>query len=142
MMIPWVCAITAGIAFGYAASSGRGTWALLAVAVFIYGIVPMLRLRRPMPRASRETWKRRHVRLGQLLVHTYGWITPGQLRRALSQQKGTRKLLGAILLEMGVLTAMQLETALERQRQIDAGLMTAKPGAEQEEQAEALLPAQ
>jgi hypothetical protein len=138
MLIPWICVIVAGTAFGYASRSGRGTWELLTAAMLIYSLVPLLRLVR---RTCRRTHRRRHVRLGQLLVHTYGWITPGQLRRALAQQRGTRKLLGAILLEMGVLTAMQLETALERQRRVDAGLVSAGSEAEREDQAEALLPA-
>lgn len=58
--------------------------------------------------------------LGALLVYRYRVLTEEQLQRALEQQRRegpNRRLLGEILLDMGLVTARQLETALAYQQE-------------------------
>jgi hypothetical protein len=65
----------------------------------------------PPPRASQAT----APLLGQLLVNKYGLITERELVIALEQQRGTRRRLGQILVEMGCITESELAMVLSRQ---------------------------
>jgi hypothetical protein len=53
--------------------------------------------------------------LGQLLVHKYGLIKERELLIALEQQRGTRRRLGQILVEMGCISESELAMVLSHQ---------------------------
>lgn len=56
--------------------------------------------------------------LGALLVYKYQAITQEQLAKALAEQRRSRRLLGEILLSMGVVNPAQLAEALEYQHSV------------------------
>lgn len=56
--------------------------------------------------------------LGALLVYKYRVVSHQQLKRALESQRGTKKRLGDILVEMEMVTRSQLREALEYQRSV------------------------
>jgi hypothetical protein len=55
------------------------------------------------------------ARLGELLVSRYGLITQQELDQALDQQRGTLKMLGEILVEMGLINEATLRLVLSQQ---------------------------
>jgi type IV pilus assembly protein PilB len=57
------------------------------------------------------------LKLGQILIQS-GVLTEEQLQSALSKQKGTHKRLGEILIEHGYITEMQMIRSLEQQMSI------------------------
>ncbi len=57
-----------------------------------------------------------HRLLGRLMVDRYQFITEGQLKEALARQRGTTRRLGEILLDMGLITVLDLRRVLEDQR--------------------------
>jgi hypothetical protein len=64
-------------------------------------------------------WQQTAVpRIGTILIDKYGFITPGELERALEVQKGSPQRLGEILVGMGVLSPRDLEMALDYQRSL------------------------
>ena len=65
----------------------------------------------PPPLASQATTPL----LGQLLVNKYGLIKERELLIALEQQRGTRRRLGQILVEMGCISESELAMVLSRQ---------------------------
>jgi hypothetical protein len=68
--------------------------------------------------------------LGALLVYKYGAITERQLQRALEQQRQAgepRPLLGEVLLDMGLVTDLQLRKALAYQRSREKRVAGAGP---------------
>ena len=70
--------------------------------------------------------------LGALLVYRYQVLSEEQLQRALEQQRREgpdRRLLGEILLDMGLVTAPQLQTALEYQQEEARRKRAARTGA-------------
>jgi hypothetical protein len=64
-------------------------------------------------------WQQTAVpRIGTILMDKYGFITQGELDRALEIQKGSSQRLGEILVGMGVLSERDLEMALDYQRSL------------------------
>lgn len=54
--------------------------------------------------------------LGALLVYKYRLISHQQLERALEDQRRTRRLLGEIMVDLGMISRSQLREAIEHQR--------------------------
>jgi hypothetical protein len=92
-------------------------------------VLSSLRAPRPRPRTGASAaapppqqwvdWQQTAVpRIGTILIDKYGFITPGELERALEVQKGSSQRLGEILVGMGVLSPRDLEMALDYQRSL------------------------
>jgi hypothetical protein len=107
---------------------GGPLWIVGAIAILVGalmalpGVVSICRSRlpeiiiaEPLPGAPEQTLPM----LGALLVYKYRLITEEQLEKALEIQRkdGTnRRLLGGVLLDMGLISTAELQTALEHQR--------------------------
>ena len=58
------------------------------------------------------------ARLGELLVDE-GFVTPGELKRALTEQRKTGRRLGEIIFECGLVSVPTLVTVLARQLEVE-----------------------
>ena len=120
----------AGVAFGYACTREfAAPWWCVGGITFLLGLLLAVSgfrgfyasLRQPKPQAptpanDREPWV---PMVGALLIYKYQLITEGQLEKALqrqSRQRRNKRLLGDILIEMGLITKAQLQQALDYQR--------------------------
>lgn|GEM_PF-1996131 len=124
-----VLAATGGVALGHALTSGeRAVWlwvggitlvtgVLLAISGFHAGAHAAQPLREQAP-AEPETKGPEPLvpLLGALLVYKYRLVSHQQLMRALEEQRKTRKLLGEIMVDLGMITRSQLREALQHQR--------------------------
>lgn len=74
--------------------------------------------------------------LGALLVYKYRMITEEDLERALAQQRveGGERRLGGILLDLGLISAADLHTALEYQRSLAGAIGKAQETQDEQEQ--------
>jgi hypothetical protein len=72
-------------------------------------------LHRLPPEAFTENTPESQARLGELLVSRYGLITRHELELALDQQRGTLKMLGEIVVEMGLVNEATLRLVLSQQ---------------------------
>ena len=86
-------------------------------ALYARGRTPELIIAEPIPGAREDSIPM----LGALLVYRYKLITEEQLQKALEVQRKdgpNRRLLGGILLDMGLISSTELQTALEHQRSL------------------------
>jgi hypothetical protein len=129
---------------------GGPLWIIGAAAILVGGLLALpglvsicgsrpteIVIAEPLAGGSEETLPM----LGALLVYKYRLITEEQLEKALEVQSkdgANRRLLGGILLDMGLISSAELQTALEHQRSL-IGKRTHPSGAGDE--AEALTPA-
>jgi hypothetical protein len=75
--------------------------------------------------------------VGALLVYKYGLITEDQLEKALERQRAQgegKQLLGGILLDMGLVSMAELQTALAYQRSLRHGEVQASGPEEADQQ--------
>ncbi len=122
-----------GVAFGHAWTSESAPWWWVGAISLLAGILLLLSgmyARSRPPGASPEFMARDEVPgpqeplvplLGALLVYKYQRISHRQLDQALERQRkerGTRQLIGEILVHMGAVTQADVEAALAYQRQL------------------------
>lgn len=133
-------AATSGIAFGRAWTRGDAAFWWVGGISLLLGIVVVasaFQARREEPPAHVPAKQQVVVQeqpsplvplLGALLVYRYQFITHEQLAKALAEQKRSRRMLGEILVGMGLVTQRQLGEALEYQQSVAESKRAARMG--------------
>lgn len=128
LLMSLALAIGAGAVLGHASASGDPAWWLLGGLLLVSSAlfaVAAVRASRPLADrylallARRPHYlydRRRHPRLGELLVSKHRLISQPQLEQALRRQRGSRRLLGRLLVDMGLISQDQLRDVLGDQR--------------------------
>ena len=121
-------AAVAGVSFGHAWTDERISMWCLGAVTLLTGVllvlsalyarsdaVPVGRGAEPTTPAVAVPGERLVPLLGALLVYKYQLISHQQLAEAIQKQKTSKKRIGEILMEMGLITDGQLQEALEHQ---------------------------
>jgi hypothetical protein len=123
-----VCSLAAGYLLGVAVLGHRlalglvsGTLLAVSVALAVWLLGQSERLPAQLAhdlkqREAYEAAVQSAPRLGELLVHKYGWISERDLARALARQRVHGRRIGEILVQMKVISLEQLRQALADQR--------------------------
>jgi hypothetical protein len=120
-----------GVLYAHARmDEGGPLWIVGAIAILVGALmalpgvvsicrsrIPEIIIAEPLPGTAEQTLPM----LGALLVYKYRLVTEEQLEKALEVQRKdgpNRRLLGGVLLDMGLISSTELQTALEHQRSL------------------------